>query len=1008
MPSTKAQVTSPHELWENTELQSVCEKCGMAEKCATAAPTKFPSVGAAQPQIVVVVPHLTDYDIACRRISFDTPEMRLLHDTGVQAGLEPNWLQTQARVTAAVKCPGKVINKHRKACRDLLLMEIASYKPKLVLCVGKGAVQSVLGRSQGLPSRGRVVRMSDEEEIFSKTKDGGKAVLTGLEDVRVMRIQEPVVCLDDPGALEFFHHDLSKISHILNGTYQEQTSFEGRNYHLCMDMEFAKQALQYFMQVPSFSFDIETGPKQYGLEPYSSKGRILCLALADQWRNSYCIPLDHKDSPLRDHLPELVPLLRDVLTRQDAEITAWNGKFDTRWVKLKYGFDVSWTDDPMLMHGCLDEEKGHDLKTRAEIDTDLGFYDAELLEHFRDSKGKPVSKYKRCYEEHVPLETLMLYNCADADGTEVLKWKYKDRLEQQHLWTYYREHKMPDVQETSYTEQHGIAIDTEHREEVREKVTTRLQEIIKGLESDPWLHKWRVYQAAEYESQGRVFLHEETIWSSYQACLRGDTPLYSIKHQADWDNGDSTARLLSKKIIRKSGGKYVASKSKVYKLEVDDKYEYLTLNMNSSKQLQTFLYDSRFLGLKVTKTTKKGGNPATDKNFLKLHMEKFPVLTNLVEYREVIKWKSTYLDPFVQGEYFDEDKQEWLVGYIKDDGLIHPEYLLTGNDKGREKESQAKGTKTGRKSCVEPNIQNQKKRGEGAKDIYKYFISRWRDEGGRILQADFSQLELRVFAALANISWMIDKYQHGADLHLELAMETFGKTKEECLANGKALRAAAKELWFGPIYGEGWRAIKEVLAQKHGIMLSDEEAKALMDRLYARLAEFTQHKANYESLLDRYSAVWTPFGRRRYLPHWFSQQKWMKARAGRQAGNFIIQSTGSDMTSWAWVILNRWQRACGINSKLILSVHDSLGWDVYPGELEIVAAATRYVMENLPFSFIRDWTVPILADIEYGDEGASWGEMDEIDREVIDEQQARVLQMPQFQNVVATCDRLIA
>ena len=1006
MPSTKVQVTTPTEMWGLTDLPSACEKCGMAAKCASAAPTKFQSVGADTPQIIVVVPKLEDYDVACRRISLDTPEMRTLHQVGQQAGLPANWLQTMARVTVAVKCPGTFNNKQQKTCRDFLLMEIAHFKPKLVLCVGKEATVALLGRAQDIPGRGRVFRLDEELDLQAKAKDGGSASLVGLSNVRVMRIQTPAVCLDDPGLLEYMHHDLAKIPHILAGTFQERMSFDGRKYNLCMDFDFAKQALQYFMQVPSFSFDIEAGPGQYGLEPYSRKSRILCIAFADQWRNSYCIPLDHKDSPLRQFLPELVPLLRNVLTRQDAEITAHNGKYDCRWIKVKYGFEVNLGDDTMIMHGVLDENKEHDLKTLAELNTDLGYYDEELLEHFKDENGKRVPKDKRCYEAHVPLDVLMRYNCADADAAEQLKWILKKRLEEQHLWTYYKHHKMPDLLETAYTEQHGIAIDTKHRENVEKDLKARLAAVSAAIAADPMLHHWRVQRAAEYDSEGRVFLHQETIWASYQACLRGDLPLFSVAHQADWSNGTTTKTLLEKKILRKSGGKLEPYKSKCYTLDGDDSA--ISLNLNSSPQLQVFLYDSRFLNLKVTKTTKEGGSPATDKNFLKQHEAKFPIIKHLLEYKALIKWKSTYLNPFVCGEYVDEDDGETHIGYIKDDGFIHPEYLLTGNDKGRDKASQARGTRTGRKSCIEPNIQNQKKRGEGSEEIYKYFISRWRDDGGLILQADFSQLELRVFAAIAGIRWMIERYQQGADLHTELAMEVFRKSKEEVLANGKLLRSAAKELWFGPIYGEGWQAIKEVLAQKHGIFLTDDEAKALMALLYDRLAEFAQYKAGYQTMLDKYTAVWTPFGRRRYLPTWFSREKWMKAQAGRQAGNFIIQSTGSDMTSWSWVLLNRWARENDIKSKLILSVHDSLGWDVFPGELQLIAAVTRYVMEHLPFSFIRNWPVPILADIEYGEPGGSWGDMDEIKRAVIDEAQGRVRELPAFKSIVATCDRLIA
>jgi DNA polymerase I-like protein with 3'-5' exonuclease and polymerase domains len=248
---------------------------------------------------------------------------------------------------------------------------------------------------------------------------------------------------------------------------------------------------------------------------------------------------------------------------------------------------------------------------------------------------------------------------------------------------------------------------------------------------------------------------------------------------------------------------------------------------------------------------------------------------------------------------------------------------------------------------------------------------------GRILQADYSQLELRVFAVDAKISWMVGRYLEDADLHAELACELFNKSMDEVFAEGGYWRACAKEFWFGPIYGEGAQGIVDQLKKRHKLVWTKQQGQETLDRLYARMPEFDDYKAQVIADLRSTASVRTVFGRRRYLPTFFSVETWMRARAERQAVNFKIQSAGSDMTTYSWILLNWWARLVGLKSRVVISVHDSLVWDVWPGEEYLICAATKMAMENLPFSWVKNSPIVFKTEMEIG---PSWGEIKGIDK----------------------------
>lgn len=991
--------TNATEVWTQTNFQQTCNKCGLAQKCSAWAPKQLQAFGCVEEnlQVLFVQPLLTDEDVREKRFMASEANYKVLHDAMLMAGFQDTWVKDFAQFIAPVRCAAFANKSQEAYCRDLLWTgDILRKKPKLIVCLGsekvKGstrkvsAYQGLFGFSKTM-GRGRVKSL---REVIGDTlqlqavpspnatvpdatdvvRPVQSAHIEVPDDIYVMNVNSLDALRFDPGLFEYLVHDLKKIKGILDGTYQRKTSFVGRQYKIVETYEEAIQVIDYFGSLETFSYDIETGPHPYALDPYAKGSKILCMAFADSWRRAWVIPWMHKDSKLKDRVPEIADHLKKMIESHKG-VRTWNGKFDNRWLLTKHGIKVTSFRDGMLDRGLLDENKEKKLKLWAEMHTDLGYYDEQLQEYFVDEKGKSIPDSKKCYENHPPFEILLQYNLADADVTQVLTLKYEQDLHQQNLLGYSQVFTMQDIESTALTEHAGVAIDWEHREKIASEVNPKLEAVKQQLLSDPMLRKWERDKAAEGLKAGRVFVHEGYVYPDFEASVRGDTPYYSEQHQAGWEQG-TVQKLIDSKILRRRNKKLYVPGTKKYELKD------IQLNFASPKQLVDFIYGKPYFGLPVTSKTGTG-NPSVDEGVLRNNADQHPMLGHLLEYRKLIKWKSTYLDPVCNGVYQttnSKGKVEEKIGWVRDDGLVHAEFLLTGNDKGQNAKG-GKGTVTGRKSCVQPNLQNQKSRGEGAKDIKKYFISKHRDIGGSIMQADYSQLELRVFAVDAKISWMIERYDNDADLHAELACELFDKTNEEVFADGGFWRACAKEFWFGPIYGEGAGGIVDALEKRHKIVWTKEQGQAALDNMYAKMPEFDSYKAGVIADLNTTLSTRTVFGRRRYIPQHVSPEKWLRARALRQAVNFRIQSAGSDMTTYAWIILNRWARKAGIKSRIVISVHDSLIWDVYPGEELIVFAATKIGMENLPFSFVKTSPVKFKTDLEMG---PSWGELKGIEK----------------------------
>lgn len=305
-------------------------------------------------------------------------------------------------------------------------------------------------------------------------------------------------------------------------------------------------------------------------------------------------------------------------------------------------------------------------------------------------------------------------------------------------------------------------------------------------------------------------------------------------------------------------------------------------NINSTKQLGEVLFER--LGLPHGKKTKTGYS--TNAEVLEKLRPVHPIVDDILDYRQLTKLNSTYA--------------EGLVKEIESDGRIRTVFKQTG-------------TATGRLSSAEPNLQNIPIRTELGRELRRYFVAKNRDYV--LIDADYSQIELRLLAALAEDENMIAAFRNGEDIHTSTAATVFGVPRE---AVTPEMRKNAKAVNFGIVYGIGAHSLSEDLH------ISMKEAKAYIDSYFAAYPGISAYLENTVKRAKENGYVTTMFGRRRYIPELKMSNKNMQHFGERVAMNSPIQGTAADIIKIAMIRVDEKLKASGLDAKLILQVHDEL------------------------------------------------------------------------------------
>ncbi|MFH1667737.1 MAG: DNA polymerase I [Candidatus Komeilibacteria bacterium] len=375
------------------------------------------------------------------------------------------------------------------------------------------------------------------------------------------------------------------------------------------------------------------------------------------------------------------------------------------------------------------------------------------------------------------------------------------------------------------------------------------------------------------------------------------------------------------KMSKKLGKKIIAIEKETYKMAG------VEFNMASPKQLKEILFDKLQISTKGLKKTKTGFSTNADQ--LEKMKGLHPIIELISEFREYSKLKNTYLDAL----------PELINARTK---RVHTSY------------NQAV-TATGRLSSSDPNLQNIPIRTELGREIRKAFVAK---PGYQLIAADYSQIELRVAASLANDPKMIAAFNQGKDIHSSTAAE-INKVNIKDVTFDQ--RRQAKEVNFGIIYGLGATG----LSQRTGI--SRNEAKNFIEeylKLYKKIKDYLDET---KKLAHQQGYVETLFDRRRYIPDINSHIPFVRAAAERVAINMPIQGTAADLLKMAMIQIAHKLPELSKDTKMLLQVHDELVLEVPEADLKKVAKFIKKEMEN-----IHQLKVPIIADIKTG---PNWGEM---------------------------------
>ena len=352
--------------------------------------------------------------------------------------------------------------------------------------------------------------------------------------------------------------------------------------------------------------------------------------------------------------------------------------------------------------------------------------------------------------------------------------------------------------------------------------------------------------------------------------------------------------------------------------------------IGSPKQLGAILFDE--LGLSGGKKTKTGAYATGAEVLEELHMHGHELPGKVLDWRQLSKLKSTYTDA--------------LIGQINPmTGRVHTSYSMVG-------------AATGRLSSTDPNLQNIPIRTEEGRKIRRAFIA---EPKHTLLSADYSQIELRLLAHIADISVLADAFRNGADIHSITASQVFNVEASDV---DPLLRRRAKAINFGIIYGQSPFGLANLLK------IPQREAKQYIEAYFARYPGIVAYMDQTKEFAHSKGYVETIFGRRCHVPAIGEKNPARRNYAERQAINAPIQGSAADIIKRAMIEMPSALLEAGLNAKMLLQVHDELLFEVPESEVEETKKVVSETMECAALP-ARELQVPITVDIGYGE---NWSE----------------------------------
>ncbi|MFN3341141.1 MAG: DNA polymerase I [Flavobacteriales bacterium] len=345
-------------------------------------------------------------------------------------------------------------------------------------------------------------------------------------------------------------------------------------------------------------------------------------------------------------------------------------------------------------------------------------------------------------------------------------------------------------------------------------------------------------------------------------------------------------------------------------------------NLNSPKQLGQILFEVLKIDDKAKKT--KTGQYATSEDVLQKLADKHPIINMILDFRELGKLKSTYVDALPEMVH-------------PSTGRVHTSFMQAV-------------TATGRLSSNQPNLQNIPIRTERGRKIRKAFIPR--DKDHVLVSADYSQVELRLMAALSGDEHMTEAFRNNLDIHTATAARVFGVPQEEIT---KDMRSRAKAVNFGIIYGQSAYGLSQSLS------IPQKEAKEIIDQYFTTYPGVKKYMEDCIRKAQEIGFVETLLGRRRYLPNIKASNNTDRGFAERNAINTPLQGSAADIIKIAMINIHNEMRRRNMKSKMVLQVHDELVFDAHISEVAELMPMVKEKMEKAV-----ELSVPLIVEIQQG------------------------------------------
>lgn len=776
------------------------------------------------------------------------------------AGLNPRDIY----YTQAIKCrtfDQDASNADIKTCRTYLEKEISFLKPKFVLVLGNEALLATLGRSGITKYRGRVY----DHPL-------GPKVIPTVSPSAVKR---------NPGQRPGYMADLRLFVNLVKG---RESGIARPRYAVIDDREKLDKLKSVLEMTDELYWDVETVSDYYKDDGrlVSLSGTCIIRTESGPKRFVFALPLYHPESPWKRKWRAVLKYLKKAFERIK-RVTAWNGSYDTKWLRW-LGINIRFTFDPMLAVHLLNEnvQKGLKPQSMARLGVEPWGIDT------RDLLNKP-------------LDVILEYNVLDTWYMYHVKQQLVEELQAQpRLARVFKFIMMDGGNDLVNSEMRGVYLDVERLKERTPIVQKKLDDI---------------------EAK--------------------------ILAEAGLEGGPETVRGWPIKKILKTRGPVYAEP-----------------NFNASIFARWMLFDH--LGLPVVARGKEKpdgseGDPSMAEDVMLELKGQHPVVELMLERVGYQKTLSSFFGPYA--ELYDENHR------------IHTNFKLAGTVTGR--------LSSGKNDPDKISAPKGKLRGVNLQQVPRDPLVRGvfgAPPGWSFVEADYSQIELRIVAYLSRDRTMLSLYKTGADIHLATASSVLGipaskVTKDE--------RKKAKAVNFGFVYGMGWNKFIHTAFTKYNAVFTEDEARAVREAFFEQFSGLLPWHAKQRRLVNQYGRVESPLGRVRHLPDIYSPDKGVRAEAERQAINSPVQSFGSDLAVLSMVEINRQFREQNIKGHCIGLVHDAINFEIRDDHVGLALPIIKDTMEDMSIvrrKFGIHVDVPIIADLKVGQ---YWGDALEVEPEQV-------------------------